>query len=126
MNRNTGDVAPQYTSIDNLRYCRAEKPPEEDLDIDPCGCELHCNEDCLNRSMCIECFGTADTRGQHNCSIGDSCGNREMGQHQSANCEPQPEPNRGWGLVITQDISKDSFIKEYVDRMSSNPGVCSR
>ena len=50
-----------------------------------------------------------------NCSIGVTCGNRQIGQRQgNVKVQPFMENGMGWGLKTLEDVKKGKLIREYV------------
>ena len=66
-----------------------------------------CGEQCLNRSVAQDCVAEV-------CPVGSSCKNRRFQAHQNAYVYPVKTSMKGWGLAAGENISKGSFIMQYV------------
>lgn len=104
---------PTYKHIHSIKYKLEEPPAPIKHTGGVCGCVYHCDEACLNRILYIECT-TNGADGEPNCSVGKSCGNRQLGQRIFKTCSPKREEGKGWGLVVQEDVKKGELIIEYV------------
>lgn len=66
-----------------------------------------CDDSCMNACMRVECYDEI-------CSVGDECGNRRMQVAEHPATRVAPSVGKGWGLFAEEDISRGSFIVEYV------------
>ncbi|GLJ29914.1 hypothetical protein SUGI_0591390 [Cryptomeria japonica] len=110
------EVAQQYvwTSIEhNIYVNRCRKSPTID-EIMICQCKAPdggtpgcCGDDCLNRSMNIECVpGT--------CPCGDLCSNQRFQKKLYAKVKEMRCGKKGYGLRVLEDVPRTTFIIEYV------------
>jgi SET domain/AWS domain len=106
-------VPPQYRHVTANQIDPNNRPPKVSLGSEMCQCVNFCGDDCLNRMLYVECFGSGD-RGAGNCRVGPKCGNRVVTQRKLAKCKPQREQGKGWGLVTLQMILQGDFVQEYV------------
>ncbi|GMH71126.1 hypothetical protein TrST_g11329 [Triparma strigata] len=103
---------PKYVQVSGLKYMPGSRPPPN-ICNDVCTCVPvseggnGCDEDCLNRTLYIECF-------DKNCNIGPECGNRRLSQKQVARTRPEREMGKGWGLVALDDVEPGELVGEYV------------
>jgi hypothetical protein len=106
-------VPPQYRHVTANQYDPANRPAKTPMSSGTCQCVGFCGDDCLNRLLYIECFGSGE-KGSGNCRVGPKCGNRLVTQRKSAKCKPQREQGKGWGLVAVQKVLRGDFVQEYV------------
>lgn len=84
--------------------------PRQDFDNTQgfCTCTKKCGESCINVLSRIECTS-------ENCILkAKLCGNRNFSKVSSVATKIDKSPGKGYGLFTTVDISKNTFIKEYV------------
>ena len=114
---------PPYKHIHSLKYYPENRPKKIPTPQDICTCVSACDDDCINRLLYVECFGSNGTAGDDNsssrkgtnCRLGPNCGNRRLGQRQHVKkCKPATEKGKGWGLVTMENVKKDSLVQEYL------------
>ena len=104
---------PSYRHVNGLQYAPSHKPPRVAPEQGMCDCLTVCDEDCINRTLYTECFRDDKTK-ETNCRLGLGCGNRQFSQRLFANCKPQREKGRGWGLVPVDPVHQGDLVVEYV------------
>lgn len=107
---------PAYKHVNALKYDPANRPTRIPYSGDVCSCVKFCGEDCLNRSLYIECTGDKGVR-TSNCAVGKNCGNRRLAKRQFAKCKPAREKGRGWGLITCHKIIKGELVTEYIGQV---------
>ncbi|KAI3386456.1 hypothetical protein SNEBB_011492 [Seison nebaliae] len=66
-----------------------------------------CGMSCVNRMLNVEC-------NDENCGCGVDCSNRRFQRFESAPIGVVRTEKKGWGVIALEDLTKDSFIMEYV------------
>lgn len=111
---------PSYKHIHSLKYYPNKRPKKTPISQDMCSCVDSCGENCYNRLMYTECFGSKEAAngGQGrstNCRIGPNCGNRRLGQRQCVKkCMTKREKGKGWGLITTDLVKTGQLVQEYL------------
>ncbi|KAI0248399.1 hypothetical protein BJV78DRAFT_1379249 [Lactifluus subvellereus] len=85
----------------------------------PNGSDEICVEDCINRLTQVECL-------PGDCKGGAFCMNQRFQRQEYAKIDIVQTEKKGFGLRAAQDMSKDTFIYEYVGDVVSNPTFIKR
>lgn len=107
------DALATFTEIHTPEY--ANKYIASSGKIEEMSCECHDGGDrlcgpesnCINRLTCIECSGSQ-------CGCSKRCANRRFQRHQYARLDVFRAGKKGYGVRAEMDISRDTFIQEYV------------
>lgn len=107
---------PSYKHIQSNQYDPTNRPTKVlTSGQETCTCEGFCGDDCLNRSLYVECYGEGmDSKKPSNCSVGPNCGNRLFSQRKFIQCTPKREEGKGWGLTVCENVKRGDLIIEYV------------
>ncbi|ODM98315.1 Histone-lysine N-methyltransferase ASH1L [Orchesella cincta] len=103
-----------FKKIKTNTYYGLPKPPTSTSDEQGCTCpegaDKCSNDDCLNRVVYTECPS----------SCGDSCRNRRIQKHETANgIKRRLTKDKGYGVFTDNEIKKGDFIIEYVGEVVS-------
>eukprot|EP01117_Protostelium_nocturnum_P007245 TRINITY_DN2590_c0_g1_i3.p1 TRINITY_DN2590_c0_g1~~TRINITY_DN2590_c0_g1_i3.p1 ORF type:complete len:611 (+),score=190.28 TRINITY_DN2590_c0_g1_i3:140-1834(+) len=87
-------------------------------DISICDCrptpgEIPCGNDCINRTIFMECT-------PNYCQVGDACTNQRFQRAIYPKVQPFMTEKKGWGLMILEDVKAGDFIIEYVGEVITN------
>lgn len=107
---------PMYKHIQCNQYNPINRPQKVlSSGLEMCECVGFCGDDCLNRSLYVECFGEGpNSKKQSNCNVGPDCGNRLFSRRKFIRCKPKREEGRGWGLTVCENVKRGELIVEYV------------
>jgi SET domain len=107
---------PSYKHIQCNQFDPVNRPPKVlSSGLEMCECIGFCGDDCLNRSLYVECYGEGPvSKKQSNCNIGNTCGNRLFSQRKFIRCKPKREEGKGWGLTVCESVRRGELIVEYV------------
>ena len=107
---------PAYKHIQSNQYDPMSRPPKVVTSgQEKCNCTNFCGDDCLNRSLYVECFGDGPgSKKPSNCPVGQECGNRLFAQKKFIRCQPKREEGKGWGLTTCENVKQRELIIEYV------------
>lgn len=95
---------------------RAQTPEKDGGDHNKCSCDPNnnpCSENsnCINRMMMFECCTS-------NCKVdADKCRNQRFRKREYVKAVPFNTGGRGWGLRALENISKGTFVIEYVGEL---------
>lgn len=109
-------IPPMYKHIQSNQYDPINRPQKvSSSGLEICECVGFCGDDCLNRSLYVECYGEGpNSKKQSNCNVGLDCGNRLFTQRKFAKCKLKREEGRGWGLTVLENVKRGELIIEYV------------
>ncbi|KAI9432731.1 hypothetical protein H4582DRAFT_1820762 [Lactarius indigo] len=83
------------------------------------GSRAICVEDCINRLTQVECL-------PEDCKGGAFCMNQRFQRREYAKINIVKTEKKGYGLRAAEDMSRDTFIYEYVGDVVSNPSFIKR
>ncbi|KAH7387091.1 hypothetical protein KP509_16G004500 [Ceratopteris richardii] len=108
-----GQPQPTWTFIKQNIFQHRQRKVEEIDEQMICSCEppedgsLGCGEDCLNRSLNIECISQT-------CPCGDACSNQRFQKQSYKKVAFFQCGKKGFGLQVLENVPKGDFILEYV------------
>lgn len=85
----------------------------------PNGSRAICVEDCINRLTQVECL-------PEDCKGGGFCMNQRFQRREYAKINIVKTEKKGYGLRAAEDMTRDTFIYEYVGDVVSNPSFIKR
>ncbi|KAH9061931.1 hypothetical protein EDB87DRAFT_1610315 [Lactarius vividus] len=85
----------------------------------PNGSRAICVEDCINRLTQVECLS-------EDCKGGAFCMNQRFQRREYAKINIVKTEKKGYGLRAAEDMTRDTFIYEYVGDVVSNPSFIKR
>eukprot|EP00936_MAST-01D_sp_MAST-1D-sp1_P002798 g2798.t1 len=96
----------------NVYVCNKMALHEEVEEMEACDCKKACSEDCMNRSVHMECVPGA-------CRIASrkgDCQNQRFHRRQWRNvvARDTKQGNKGWGLFTKEKLAEGDFVIEFV------------